>query len=149
MSLIPCDFCHKRVAEKLCQATTAWYAPSGGRVAYRQRLCTTCYCTNILPLDKPVDMDNLTCPACGVSTEHDMDAMYATVYIPGQGRSQFEFPLCTSCAVELQARAQEGGTRLENRGAVEGPGAGPSTPTDRESYWAAIVPGRPVAPDAL
>lgn len=138
MSLIPCDFCHKRVVEKLSQTTWAWYADDGTRVAYRQRLCTTCYCANVLPLDKPMDMDALTCPGCGTSTEHDMSPMYATVYIPGSGREQFEFPTCPSCATELRARAEEGATRLENRERVEGPGAGPSTPPTRDSYWSEI-----------
>jgi ribosomal protein S27AE len=149
MSLIPCDFCHKRVVEKLCQATTAWYGADGNRVAYRQRLCTTCYATNILSLDKPVDIDSLKCPSCGISTEHDMDAMYATVYIPGAGRQQFEFPMCPSCGAELRARAMEGGTRLENRGGVEGPESGPSTPSTREAYWQAVSVRPGVAPDAL
>lgn len=141
MSLIPCDFCHKRVAEKLSQATWAWYPDKGDRVAYRQRLCTQCYCTNVLPLDKPLDFENLCCPGCGISTEHDMEAVYCTVYIPGNGRQQFEFPTCGSCATEIRARAEEGGVRLENR-RVEGPESGPSTPSTRESYWSTLVPHR-------
>lgn len=139
MSLIPCDFCHRRVPEKLSQTTWAWYPDNGPRVAYRQRLCTSCYCAHVLPLDKPSDFEALACPACGISTEHDMLPIYATVYIPGSGREQFEFPTCPSCAVEIQARAQEGATRLENRERVEGPGGGPSTQPDRDSYWAGIT----------
>jgi hypothetical protein len=145
MSLIPCDFCHKRVAEKLAQTTTAWYTADGHRTAWRQRLCTQCYCTNVLPLDKPIDFDQLTCPACGISTEHDMDPVYVTVYVPGAGKQQFEWPTCPSCAVTVRARAQEGATKLEDRQPVEGPSAGPSTVTTRESYWTGIgiLPAEP------
>lgn len=138
MSLIPCDFCAKRVPEKLAQVTAAWYRADSARVAFRQRLCTACFCSNILPLDKPTDFDNLTCPACGVSTDHDMDPCYVTAYLPGQGRSQYEFPTCASCAVNFRQRAMQGATRLEDSKRVEGPEAGPSTLTTRESYWSSI-----------
>lgn len=138
MSLIPCDYCHKRVAEKLAQVTTAWYRVDGERTAYRQRLCTACYCMNVLPLDKEIDFDNLKCPACGISTEHDMDPTYVTAYVPGAGKSQFEFPTCPACAVKVRVRSQEGGAKMVNRVRVDGPEAGPSTTTTRESYWAAI-----------
>jgi hypothetical protein len=93
---------------------------------------------NILPLDKPLDFDDLKCPVCGISTEHDMDPCYVTAYLPGQGKSTFEFPTCAACAVTVRARAQQGATKLEVRERVEGPGASPSTPTTRESYWSAI-----------
>jgi len=138
MSLIPCDFCRRRPPEKLAQVTTAWYRADGERVAYRQRLCTQCFCTNVLPLDKEMDFDNLTCPACGVSTDHDMDPVYCTAYVPGSGRQQFEFPTCAPCAVEIRNRSQQGGVKMENRERVDGPVASPSTPTTRESYWSSI-----------
>jgi len=138
MSLIPCDACRKRVQEKLSQATWAWYADSGDRVAYRQRLCVACYTQRVLAFDKPVDFDSLSCPGCGISTEHDMSPIYCTVYIPGSGREQFEFPTCPACATMLRAEAITGGVQLENRPRVEGPGDGPSTSTTRESYWASI-----------
>ena len=138
MSLIPCDFCGKRVPEKLAQVTSAWYRADGLRVAFRQRLCTACYCTNILPLDKELNFDALTCPACGIDTSHDMDPVYVTAFVPGGGRQQFEFPTCAACAVEIRNRAQHGAVKLEDKGRVEGPSAGPSTPTTRESYWTGI-----------
>jgi ribosomal protein S27AE len=138
VSLIPCDACHRRVQEKLCQATWAWYSDKGERVAYRQRLCTACYTTSVLPFDKPLDFDSLSCPGCGISTEHDMAPVYCTVYIPGMGREQFEFPTCPACATQMHAVAINGGVLLEDRQRVEGPGGGPSTPTTRESYWSQI-----------
>lgn len=146
MSLIPCDSCHQRVPEKLSQVTWAWYLTDGRRTAYRQRLCTACFCTNVLPLDLPVDFENLTCPACGESTEHDMDPCYATSYIPGGGKRQYEFATCASCAVKVRVKAQEGAQHLEDR-RVEGPSAGPSTGTTRESYWESIgvIPREPAS----
>ena len=138
MSLIPCDYCGTRVPEKLAQVTTAWYRADGERVAYRQRLCTACYCTNVLPLDKETDFKELKCPACGISTEHDMDPVYATAYVPGAGRQQFEFPTCAACAVHIRSRAQKGGAKMENRERVDGPVASPSTQPARDAYWAAI-----------
>lgn len=138
MSLIPCDFCGKRVPEKLAQVTWAWYRADGQRVAYRQRLCTACFCANLLPLDVEPNFDALTCPACGISTEHDMDPCYATAYIPGQGKTSIEAATCPSCAVEIRSRAQQGAVRLEDRPSVEGPSAGPSTMTTRESYWSSV-----------
>jgi hypothetical protein len=138
MSLIPCDFCHRRVPEKLAQVTTAWYRADGQRVAWRQRLCTACFCANILPLDQEKNFDALTCPSCGISTDHDMDPVYATIYAPGQGKIQIEAPTCASCAVQVRERAQEGAVKLEDRASVEGPATSPSTHTTRESYWSQI-----------
>ena len=138
MSLIPCDSCGLRVPEKLAQVTTAWYTADGHRTAWRQRLCTACYCTNILPLDKEVDYDHLTCPACGIDTSHDMDPVYVTAFVPAAGRQQFEFATCPACAVTIRGRAQVGAVKLEGKGRVEGPGASPSTQTTRESYWSSI-----------
>lgn len=146
MSLIPCDFCRKRVPEKLCQVTWAWYDANGDRVAYRQRLCTQCFCTNLLPMDVPTDFESLTCPACHISTSEDMDPCYATAYIPGQGKQSFELPTCAPCAVRVRVAAQQGSSRLEDRGPVEGPGPSPSTQSTRESYWSGIgiIPREPV-----
>jgi len=140
MSLIPCDSCTQKVPEKLCQTTWAWYSADGHRVAWRQRLCTSCFCSTVLPLDKDLDFVNgLTCPSCGISVEHDMDPIYATFFLPGSGKSQLEIPTCAACAVNIRSRAQKGAQKLEDR-RVEGQGdsQGPSTPTTRESYWSNI-----------
>jgi len=85
-----------------------------------------------------MDFDDLKCPACGISTEHDMDPCYITAYVPGQGKFQLELPTCAACAVQVRVRAQKGAVRLEDSPRVEGPGASPSTPTTRESYWSSI-----------
>jgi len=135
MSLIPCDFCTKRVPEKLAQVTTAWYQADQQRVAWRQRLCTACFCMNVLPLDKEMNFDALTCPACGISTDHDMDPVYVTAFVPGGGRQQFEFPTCAACAVEIRNRAQHGAVKLEGSESRGASASSPSTPPTRESYW--------------
>lgn len=147
MSLIPCDFCHKRVPEKLSQVTWAWYRADGLRVAYRQRLCTTCYCTNLLPVAGVPDFDDLKCPVCGISTNQDMDPCYATAFIPGFGKETFELATCGACAVDVRARAQEGAIKLEKPVGGESQGAGPLTATTRESYWSGIgiIPAGPEA----
>ena len=147
MSLIPCDSCAKRVQEKLSQVTWAWYRADGQRVAFRQRLCVTCYCTNLLPLDKEKDFDNLTCPACGVGTDRDMDPVYATAFVPSAGRQQFEFATCAPCAVEIRNRAQVGAQKLEGERSSREASGGLTTPTTRESYWSqiGIIPAEPGA----
>lgn len=139
MSLIPCDFCHQRVPEKLSQVTWAWYRADGVRVAFRQRLCTGCFAQRVLPLDQQLDYANgLTCPVCHISTDDDMDPVYATAFIPGHGRLQLELATCAGCAVKVREVAQEGAAKLEG-GRVEGPSdTSPSTLTTRESYWAAL-----------
>ncbi len=139
MTLIPCDVCGKRPPEKLCQVTWAWYRADSARVAYRQRICTACFCVTLLPLDKDTDYEHLTCPACGIATDHDMDPVYATLFMPGQGKRQFEFPLCPACAVEIRNRAVTGAVKLEDRSIVVGPESSPTTTAaTRESYWSGL-----------
>jgi hypothetical protein len=139
MSLIPCDTCHQRVPEKLCQTTWAWYRADGERVAYRQRMCAACFCSRVLPMDVELDYANgLTCPVCHISTDEDMDPCYATSFLPGRGKMSLELATCGACAVRVRASAQEGATKLEDK-RVEGPGdTSPSTPTTRESYWSQL-----------
>jgi hypothetical protein len=146
MSLIPCDSCHQRVPEKLAQVTWAWYRADAHRVAWRQRLCTNCFCINVLPLDKELDFINgLTCPACGINTDHDMDAVYVTAYLPGRGKIQLELPTCGPCAASVRERAQAGAEKLEDREASSrGQDQAPS-PTSPVSAWAEMgIPREPL-----
>lgn len=117
MPLAHCSYCRKRSDSKLSQVTWAWVLADGvTRVAWRQRLCIACYATNVLGLDREVDPEaRLTCPACGIDTEHDYDAVYATAYIPGIGKSRMEFPTCAPCAVEVRNRAMQDALRMEDR----------------------------------
>lgn len=132
--LAPCSYCRKRSESKLAQLTWAWNLADGSRVAWRQRLCIACYATNVLGLDRDTNPeDTLTCPACGVDTEHDYDAVYATAFVPGLGKTRLELPLCAPCAVEVRNRAMLNAERLENRDPVsrgQAPGSG-----DTSSPW--------------
>jgi hypothetical protein len=116
VTLIHCSYCGERPGTKLSQLTFAWNNANRERVAFRQRLCAGCFAVNVLALDKPVNpTDSLTCPACGIDTEHDFDAVYATAYVPGFGKISYEWPLCAPCAVETRNRARKNAERLEDR----------------------------------
>jgi hypothetical protein len=141
VSLIACSYCRERPTEKPAQVTWAWNPRPKERVAYRQRLCLTCFATNVLGLDKPIEPTGpLTCPACGVDTEHDLDPVYCTAFLPGVGKMTLELPLCGTCVVEVRVRAQTNAELLperepESRGLA--PGNSPAS-----SPWArlGIVP---------
>lgn len=77
----------------------------------------------------------MCCPACGTSTENDMDPVYVTTYVPSIGRVRLELPLCAPCAVEIRNRAQQGATKLEDRD-PESWGRGPKT--EAITAWAAL-----------
>jgi hypothetical protein len=136
--LIRCSQCHKRPEEKLSQVTWAWLRADHVRVAYRQRLCVTCFCVAVLALDKPLDAEGAaTCPACGMETEDDMDPIYCTAFIPGQGKLRVDMPLCAPHAAEVRVRAQEGAERLEDREAWSR-GQAPGTAPSPDEVWAAL-----------
>ncbi len=138
MSLIPCSFDGQRVAEKLCQVTWAWNRADHSRVAYRQRLCITHFCTAVLAIDKPWSPgDGVHCPACGIDTAEDMDPVYATAYVPGTGKIQYEFALCPLHAAEVRVNAQLGAEKLEDRQEVFR-GQAPNTPPPGVADWAKL-----------
>jgi predicted RNA-binding Zn-ribbon protein involved in translation (DUF1610 family) len=137
VSLSHCSYCGQRNAAKYAQVTWAWKRADDERVAFRQKLCPGCYAQLLLRLDRPVNLtEALTCPACGIETEHDYDAVYATTFVPGAGKSTFEWPLCAPCAVPVRAEAMVNAERLEDRpvgGLAQAPNtAGPPDP------WAAL-----------
>lgn len=137
MTLIHCSYCGERPGTKLSQVTFAWQRADRQRTAYRQRLCAGCFAQNVLGLDKPVvPSDPLTCPSCGIDTEHDFDAVYATAFLPGFGKITYEWPLCAACAVEIRNRAQVNAEHLEDR-QLGAPAAAPS-PDDATSVWAQL-----------
>jgi hypothetical protein len=118
-SLIPCSYCRERPQEKLSQVTWAWSPRPGERMAYRQRLCVTCFCTNVIALDREIEPTGpLTCPVCGESVERDMDPVYATAFVPGTGKITFQFPLCGTHAVDVRVRAQTNAEFLPERDPV-------------------------------
>jgi hypothetical protein len=88
----------------------------------------------VLPLDKEHDaIGAVYCPGCGIDTEHDMEPVYVTAYIPGTGKYALELPLCGACAVEVRVRAQENAELLPERD-PESRGLAPST-TPSPSPW--------------
>lgn len=144
MSLIPCSLCRERppLGVKLSQVTWAWQKPNRERVAYRQRLCISCFAQKVLALGVEHDYtEGLTCPACGIDTEHDMDAVYATAYVPGSGKLSLEWPLCGACALRVRTIAVENAELLEDRAAVVG-GQAPEQAPEKLSPWSmlGIVP---------
>lgn len=136
MSLYPCSVCHTRGPGKLASVTTAWNRADGTRAAWRQRLCTACFATVILAMPEQAYDAPLTCPACGIGTADDMAPIFCTVFIPSQGRFDYEWPFCPPCAASWQLSVQEGGTLLEDRRDPLG-GLDPGPPTDSPASTAA------------
>lgn len=137
MSLFPCTACGERPAGKLANVTLAWWPDGRTRVAYRHRLCMTCYCTHILPLDVPEGASVLTCPACHIDTTEGMSPLYVTSFLPGVGKTQLELPMCEPCADKLRQFGHDGGTQLLDK-PPEGPGSSPQTMAPGTEGWAAL-----------
>lgn len=135
MSLFPCSACGVRSPGKLSSCTWAWFRADNVRVAYRQRLCLTCVATTIAPLEVSTREWSLNCPACGIDASDDMDPVYLTMFAPGIGRIQLEFPLDPKCAVEVRNRAQLGAVLLED---TSSGGQEPGPQTNTPSGWAAL-----------
>ena len=136
MSLYPCSACGQRAPGKLAQVYWAWLRADQSRVSYKQRLCTTCYCMHVLPVAAEAVSNVVACPVCHAGTLDDMDPVYATIYLPGQDRTDAEMALCGPCAVEVRNRALLGAEQLVDRGAeVGGPSPQPVTAADA---WAAL-----------
>jgi hypothetical protein len=137
VSLAHCSHCGERNSAKYSQVTWAWTLADRTRVAYRTRLCPGCFAELVLSLDRPLEPGaNLTCPACGIDTENDYDAVYATCYVPGFGKVAYEWPLCGVHAVSVRAGAMHGAERLEDR-PVGGPAEAPNTDAAL-AVWAAL-----------
>jgi hypothetical protein len=75
--------------------------------AYYARICVGCYAAKVLPLDVNYEgVDRLTCPACGVETEGDYDALYTTSFAGRGPQLDTESPFCAACLVPLKAWVQ-------------------------------------------
>jgi hypothetical protein len=137
VSLAHCSYCGQRNSPKYSQVTWAWNLADGHRTAYRQRLCPGCFAQLVLKLGEASYVDTtLTCPACGIDTEHDYDAVYATCYLPGMGKVSYEWPLCAPCAVPVRVEAMVNAEHLEDR-PVGGLAQAPNT-DDATSVWAQL-----------
>jgi hypothetical protein len=112
----------------MTQVTWGWRRADGIRIAYRGRLCASCFASKIAPLAISYKgVDALTCPSCGIGTEDDMDAVYSTSYIPGYGEFRTESPFCGACAATYRVWVLDHSWQLEDqRGAAGGPTTHPS-----------------------
>jgi hypothetical protein len=141
VSLAHCSYCGQRNSAKYSQVTWAWKRADNTRAAWRQTLCAGCFAQLVLRVDKPDATEGtLTCPACGIDTEHDYDAIYITAFLPGYGKMTYEWPTCGACAVPIRAEAMVNAQLLEDR-PVQGPTAAPAQDPSL-SAWAdlGIVP---------
>jgi hypothetical protein len=132
-----CSQCGELGKDALTWAVWAWMKADGHRVAYKQKLCVTCVATTLVPLYTASQEPSQTCPACGIDTSDDMDAVYCTFIPRGMGKLQIDAPTCPSCAVTLRTFAQTGGEPLEDRSQEMG-GREMGPPSNSADYWASI-----------
>jgi hypothetical protein len=132
-----CDLCHQQHLEKPASLYWAWVRADGRRKAYKQRVCAACMQEHYVKLIASSFEPVLICPACGISTVDDMDAVYLTYCLPGMPKGQAEMPLCGPCAVEVRNKALEGARELEDRGVGVG-GPQPTAQGAAGGPWAAI-----------
>lgn len=139
MSLYPCSCCGSRPQGKLSSVTWAWNRADGTRVAFRQRLCLSCFTLYVQGLPMLPPDSEIVCPRCGIGTEHDMDPVYATAFVPTIGRYDFEWATCASCAVEIRNAAEVGAEKLEDRqqGSLGAGASGPQTIAAAQT-WASL-----------
>ena len=136
MSLYPCSACSERVPGKMSQVYWAWLRADDTRVAYKQRLCSACFITNVWIAASEAMNNLVACPVCHEGTADNMDPVYATLYVPGQPRMDAEMALCPRDAVEIRNRALLGAESLQDRQSALG-GSSPPPPTAADT-WAAL-----------
>lgn len=102
-------------AEPLCWTVSAWNRADGVRVAYKQKLCLACVGTTLAPMHVASESPSMTCPACGIDTADDMDAVYVSWIPRGVGVLKTDAPFCPPCAARYRLWAQEGAEFLEDR----------------------------------
>lgn len=117
-----CSLCADVQREPLVWTSLAWYTAAGDRVAYKHRLCATCVATKVVPVQVHSDLPQFTCPACGIGTENEYDAIYGLFYAKGGPPLRFEAPFCPADAARYRVWFQQGATRLEDRPDVRRPG---------------------------
>ncbi len=115
-----CDLCGKDFLGKPASLYWAWTRADGRRKAWKQKVCADCMRECYVPLIIKSEEPVLICPACGISTVDDYDAVYLTYCLPGMPKGQSEMPMCAACAVPLRANALTNARELEDRGAAVG-----------------------------
>ena len=103
--------------EPLTWAVSAWVRTDGVRVAYKQKLCLTCVSGTLAPMHVACESPLMTCPACGIDTTDDFDAVWVTWIPKGVGTLHTDAPFCPPCAARYRLWAQEGAEKLESEGA--------------------------------
>lgn len=114
----PCSLCEQKKPGKFATLYWAHFSGTGERTAWRQRLCHECLVesfgsllsnTNSASTDKPI------CPACGGTSEADLDPVYLTLYPPKMDPREFELATCAACAASLLGLTQTGSEPLVDR----------------------------------
>jgi hypothetical protein len=138
LAVIPkiCDLHGGQVVEKLASLYWAWVLADGHRRAWKQKVCADCVREHYVPLIIAGEQPVLVCPACGISTVDDMDAIYLTYCLPGMPQGQSELPMCGPCAVELRNKALAGAAELPDRGV--GVGGPQPDAVSAASTWASL-----------
>lgn len=115
MSLLQCAAHGTRQPGPICHVY--WFMPQldGTTLRKRQRLCSDCLQTYVLSLLTPEDAETLTCPACGISTEQDVQPIYVTYYEPKAAGQKGAMAFCPSCAIETRLRACHNAEDLPDR----------------------------------
>lgn len=115
MSVFHCGQCDQRTHGKLGTIYWAWFNADDRRIAYRQRLCAPCFANNVLGLYQDAETNPNNCPSCHAGVGGDLDAIYATVYLPKREAIELVLPACAVCAVPLREQAKHGAKLLEDR----------------------------------
>ncbi len=131
-----CPLCSQNVVGKPAALYWAWVRADGRRKAWKQKVCRDCFVANYQELIVKSFQPVLICPACGISTVDDYDAVYLTYCLPGQAKDQSEMPLCGACAVHVRNLALAGAVELEDREVGVG-GPQPVAPSAAET-WASL-----------
>lgn len=131
-----CPLCNQQSLSKLASLYWAWVRADGHRKAFKQRVCADCFREHYVKLIVASMEPVLICPACGIGTVDDYDAVYLTYCMPGMPKDQSEMPLCGACAVSVRNLALTGASELEDRGVGVG-GPQPEAPTGA-AMWAAL-----------
>ena len=131
-SIYPCSVCGERPPGKLASVFFAHYVLEGVREAYKQRLCAGCYIDRYAALFSSALDDPSLCPSCHTKWGDDLDAVYASVYLPKQAGAEVPLPLCGACCSMLWPLVKEGSVRLEDRERQVG---GSQPPISSASIW--------------
>ncbi len=131
-----CDLCKRQDVAKPASLYWAWNRADGSRKAVKQKVCRDCFQEHYAGLIASAFQPILVCPACGIGTVDDYDAVYLTYCLPGMPKDQSEMPMCGACAVSLRSKALEGARELEDRGVGIGGLSPRSVAQDAAASWA-------------